>query len=127
MTAQVAGQQVTEAIRADAADRGTLKIDQRVVRKIVEYTADLAFDTAPDGTKTAGVGRRGSRAGVSGEGNHVDVQLDLPLRYPSPIRETVAGVRAEIGKVLERITGYHVRSIAVTVSGLRPETRSRVR
>jgi uncharacterized alkaline shock family protein YloU len=109
----------------EPADRGTLTIDQSVVRKVVEHAADRVPGTARAQRRL--IGDRGSVAKISGAGNDVDVRLDIALNYPLPVREKVAEVRGAIVEEVERITGYRVRGVDVVVSALLPEANPRVR
>lgn len=109
----------------DADERGDLDIAPMVLRKIVEHATDLVPGTLHRERRVAGVevGDAGPRARVSASGDAVDVRLELACAYPAPVRDTVAAVRAKVAAELERISGYRVRSLAVTVSGLREPTR----
>lgn len=105
---------------ADAAERGTLDIDQSVLRKIVEHAADRAPGTRHRSRTVAGmgVGESGPSAKISSGTEGLDVRLNLALSYPSPIRSTVADVRERITRDLDRITGQQVRSLSVEVDAL---------
>lgn len=109
----------------DADERGDLDIAPAVLRKIVEHATDLVPGTLHRERRVAGVevGDAGPRARVSASGDAVDVRLELACAYPAPVRDTVAAVRAKVAAELERLSGYRVRSLAVTVSGLREPTR----
>ncbi|WP_433507512.1 Asp23/Gls24 family envelope stress response protein [Pseudonocardia halophobica] len=109
----------------DADERGDLDIAPAVLRKIVEHATDLVPGTLHRERRVAGVevGDAGPRARISATGDAVDVRLELACAYPAPVRETVAAVRDMVATELERISGYRVRSLAVTVSGLREPTR----
>jgi uncharacterized alkaline shock family protein YloU len=105
-----------------ADDRGRLDVHPAVLRKIVQYAADQVPGTLHRGRSLAGfeVGDAGIKAKVSTSGvNTVDVRLDLALAYPAPVRESVAAVRDRVAGELERLAGYRVRTLAVTVTGLR--------
>jgi uncharacterized alkaline shock family protein YloU len=107
----------------DPAERGRLDIHPTVLRKIVEYTADLTPGTLRSARTVAGVGlgSSGAIAKVTiGDGTSVDIRLELTLRYPDPVRATVAAVRARVAEELERIASHRVRTLSVMVSGLRP-------
>ncbi|SHG11481.1 Asp23/Gls24 family envelope stress response protein [Streptoalloteichus hindustanus] len=106
-------------------DRGTLRVHPSVVRRIAERCADLTPGVvrAPRGL---GRGDQGSRAHVSGDGNDVDIALDVALRYPTAVRGAAAALRRRVAEEVRRVTGYHVRSVHVTVSALLPETTPRV-
>lgn len=113
---------------ADAGERGTLDIDQSVLRKIVEHAADRAPGTRHRARTVAGMGVGESRptAKISAGAEGLDVRLSLSLSYPSPIRSTVADVRERITRDLDRIAGQQVRSLSVEVDALQgdrvPET-----
>lgn len=110
----------------DPEERGRLKIDPSVLRKIAEYTADLTPGTAPAPRTVAGVGlgNAGATAKVTVTAQRVDLRLELALRYPGPVRSTVDELRRRVSDEIRRITGYEVRSIAVTISALLPEPPS---
>ncbi|MCO1574852.1 Asp23/Gls24 family envelope stress response protein [Crossiella sp. SN42] len=112
----------------DPADRGGLSIDPGVLRKVVEHSADGVPGTLRVPRKLAGVGigEQGASARLTLAGQDIDVRLDLALRYPAPVRSTVDAVRVAVSDEVERITGYRVRVVDVTVSALLPETRPRV-
>ncbi|SFW89137.1 Asp23/Gls24 family envelope stress response protein [Amycolatopsis australiensis] len=105
---------------AEPAERGTLTIGHGVVRKVAQHAADQVPGTARDGGK-------GAKAKVSGLDDDVDLALDVALRYPAPVRRVAGAVRERVTEEVERITGFHVRTLAVTVSGLRPDVPPRVR
>jgi uncharacterized alkaline shock family protein YloU len=68
------------------------------------------------------VGEAGASARVSvgaADPLAVDVRLELTLRYPAPVRAVIEAVRAKVAEELTRIAGFHVRSMSVTVTGLR--------
>lgn len=107
----------------DPDERGRLRIDPSVLRKIAEHTADLTPGTLPARRTVAGVGlgSAGATAKATVTGQRVDLRVELALRYPGPVRSTVEQLRSRIGHEVRRITGYQVRSIAVTVTALLPE------
>lgn len=112
------------AALAAPEDRGVLDINPVVLRKIVEHAADQVPGTLRHGRKLAGidVGESGARARVTpgnGDPTAVDVRLEVTLRYPAEIRAVVDAVRDKVDAELTRISGQHVRSLAVTVAGLR--------
>ena len=110
-------------------ERGALEVHQTVVCKVAEHAADDTPGTLPARRTVAGVGvgQQGASAKVDGGGNEVDIRLEVALRYPAPVRETVAELRRRVIDEVRRITGYQVHSVDVTVSALLPEpTRPRV-
>ncbi len=119
----------TPRTTVDPEERGRLRIDPSVLRKIAEHTADLTPGTLPARRTVAGVGlgSAGATAKVTVTGQRVDLRMELALCYPGPVRRTVEQLRSKIGEEIRRITGYQVRSIAVTVTGLLPEPNLRVR
>ncbi|TDC95072.1 Asp23/Gls24 family envelope stress response protein [Saccharopolyspora aridisoli] len=96
--------------------RGNLHINRSVLRKIAEHTADADPGSARSGRKN------GADAEISGPDDALRVRLTVALRYPNPVRETVASIRERVGDELSRIAGCEVRSVDVTVSGLVPPT-----
>ncbi|MGH3902534.1 MAG: Asp23/Gls24 family envelope stress response protein [Pseudonocardiaceae bacterium] len=113
----------------DPDERGRLRIAPSVLRKIAERTADLTPGTLPARRTVAGVGMgsTGASAKASVTGQLVDLRLELALCYPGAVRSTVNQLRSRIDDEVRRITGYQVRSIAVTVTALLPEPSSRLR
>ncbi len=101
-------------------ERGRLTIDPVVLRKIAEHTADLTPGTVPTPRTAAGVelGRAGATAKAIVIGQQVELRVELALRYPDPVRPTVDRLRGRISDEIRRITGYQVRSLAVTVTAL---------
>lgn len=105
-------------------ERGRLDISPTVLCKIVEHVADQVPGTLHRERTVAGfgVGGAGPKARIStgaGAPDAVDVRLELALEYPGPVRETVTAVRARVSDELTRLTGHRVRTLAVTVTGLR--------
>ncbi|MGH3673028.1 MAG: Asp23/Gls24 family envelope stress response protein [Pseudonocardiaceae bacterium] len=113
---------------AEPGERGRLRIDPSVVRKIAEHIADLAPETRPAPRTVAGVGigRTGATSKVSLAVQGVDLYLELALRYPGPVRSAVDQLRNRINEEVQRITGYQVGSVSVTVTALLPEPSVRV-
>lgn len=113
---------------ADPDERGRLRIDPSVLRKIAKHTADLTPGTLRARRTVAGVGVGSAGATVKATvtGQRVDLWVELALCYPGPVRSTVEQLRSKISDEIRRITGYQVRSIAVTVTGLLPEPSFRV-
>ncbi len=105
---------------AEPAERGTLTVAHAVVRKVAQHAADQVPGTLRDGEK-------GAKAKVGGLDNDVDLALDLAVGYPAPVRSVVDVVREKVTGEVELLTGYHVRTLAVTVSALRPAVPPRVR
>lgn len=111
-------------VAVDVADRGRLDIHPTVLRKIVEHAADQVPGTLRHERRLAGidVGETGASAKIttgSGDPTAVDVRLELALEFPTPVRSVVDAVRAAVGEELQRLAGHRVRTLTVTVSGLR--------
>ncbi|MEU8638338.1 Asp23/Gls24 family envelope stress response protein [Amycolatopsis sp. NPDC048633] len=106
---------------AEPAERGTLTVAHAVVRKVAQHAADQVPGT------TTRDGKKGAKAKVGGLDNDVDLALDLALQYPTPVRTVVDVVREKVTDEVELLTGYHVRTLAVTVSALLPDVPPRVR
>ncbi|WP_243789104.1 Asp23/Gls24 family envelope stress response protein [Saccharopolyspora gloriosae] len=104
----------------DPADRGHLDIDRAVLRKIAEHAADSASGTTRAQRRIAGVGvgTHGSSARLTGPDRELQVRLDLAVRYPTPVRETVRAVRERVRDELDRLAGCRVASVQVVVSAL---------
>jgi uncharacterized alkaline shock family protein YloU len=119
---------VPATTRAPAEERGRLSIDHTVVRKIAQYAADEIPGTTRARRRMAGVevGSQGASARVSGNGDEVDLAIDLALHYPATVRDVVDRVRGHVTEEVRRLTAYRVRSIDVTVSALLPDIGPRV-
>jgi uncharacterized alkaline shock family protein YloU len=106
-------------------DRGVLEIHPTVLRKIVEHTADRVPGTLRHERRLAGidVGEAGASARITPsmtDPSVLDVRLEITLQYPAPVRTVVEAVRRQVGEELVRIAGHRVRTMVVTVAGLRP-------
>ncbi|QQQ78087.1 Asp23/Gls24 family envelope stress response protein [Saccharothrix sp. 6-C] len=95
--------------------RGSLEIHPTVVRKVAAHAVRLVPGAEPS-----------AAVRVAEAGDDLELGVKLALRYPAPVRTAAADVRRHVTEEVERITGYRVRSVAVTVSALRAETRPRV-
>jgi uncharacterized alkaline shock family protein YloU len=105
-------------------ERGRLEIHPTVLRKIVEHAADQVPGTLRHERRLAGIdiGEAGASARVTtgtGDPPIVDIRLELTLQYPAPVRTVVAAVRAKVGEELVRVAGHRVRTMTVTIAGLR--------
>ncbi|MCC8249634.1 Asp23/Gls24 family envelope stress response protein [Saccharothrix luteola] len=94
---------------------GSLEIHPTVVRKVAAHAVRLVPGAEPSATVK-----------VDEVGDDLELAVKLALLYPAPVRAAAADVRRRVTEEVERITGYRVRSVAVTVSALRAETRPRV-
>ncbi|GAA1276476.1 hypothetical protein GCM10009609_44320 [Pseudonocardia aurantiaca] len=108
-----------------AEDRGVLDIHPSVLRKIVEHAADEVPGTLRHERRLAGidVGEAGASARITlgaADAAALDVRLEITLQYPAPVRSVVEAVREHVGEELVRIAGHRVRTLTVTVAGLRP-------
>jgi uncharacterized alkaline shock family protein YloU len=112
---------------AEPAERGRLDIDPAVLRKIVEHAADGVPGTLRNERRLAGidVGEYGASARVTvgtGEPAPLDVRLELTLLYPAAVRTVVDAVRTAVADELARLAGHRMRTLAVTVTGMRGAT-----
>ena len=106
-------------------ERGITEVNPAVLRKIVEHAADRVPGTLRHERRLAGidVGETGASARIavgSGDPSTVDVRLEITLQYPAPVRTVVEAVRAHVSSELDHIAGHRVRTLTVTVAGLRP-------
>jgi uncharacterized alkaline shock family protein YloU len=112
---------------AEPGERGRLDIGPMVLRKIVEHAADGVPGTLRNERRLAGidVGEYGASARVTvgaGEPTPVDVRLELTLRYPTRVAAVVDAVRVAVADELARLTGHRMRTLQVTVTGMRGAT-----
>ncbi|GEL20584.1 Asp23/Gls24 family envelope stress response protein [Pseudonocardia asaccharolytica] len=116
--------EATSVTTAGPEMRGRLDIHPTVLRKIIEHTADQVPGTLRGARRVAGigVGTTGASARISAGGGApavVDVRLELALGYPCDVRAVVAAVRTRVEEQLWRLAGHRLRTLAVTVTGLR--------
>lgn len=128
MTAAKAGPPVTGGPpppppRREPSERGRLVISSLALRRIAEYVADHSPGTT---VRRRRGGPQGASARVRTDGEVVEVELDVALIYPRPVRETAAELRRRITAEVDRLAGRKVRTVAVTVVALLPESRPRV-
>lgn len=116
--------EVVPVPREPPEERGSLDISTTALRKIAEHAADLVYGSARAKRRIGGA-EEGASARVSGPEQELRIQLDLALRYPVPIRQTVDSVREQVAGELSRLAACTVRDIAVHISALVPERRSR--
>jgi uncharacterized alkaline shock family protein YloU len=106
-------------------DRGALDIHPVVLRKIVEHAADQVPGTLRHERRLAGidVGEAGASARITqgmADPSALDIRLEITLQYPAPVPNVVEAVRARVRDELVRIADHRVRTMVVTVAGLRP-------
>ena len=111
----------------EPGERGRLEISSAVLCKIAEHAADLVYGSVRVHRRVAGVelGEKGASAQISGPDQELHVRLDLALRYPVPVRQTVESVRERVDDELSRLAGCHARTIDVTISALVPARQTR--
>jgi uncharacterized alkaline shock family protein YloU len=107
------------------AERGRLQISTLVLRKIAEHAAGHYPGAVAPSRRRGGAPDVSAR--VRTDGQDVDVELDVALVYPQPVRQTARRLRAAVAKEIDRLTGRKVRRVAVTVVALRPHVQPRVR
>ena len=104
------------------ADRGRLEISRTALRRIAEHAADRVHGSARVRRRVGGLqlSEQGASARLTGPDRELRVRLDVALRYPASIRETVGSLREKVSTELGRIAGCRVREVEVTVSALVP-------
>lgn len=106
----------------EGSDRGRLEISRTVLRRIAEHAADMVSGSARVRRRVAGVdlGEQGASARLSGPDRELRIRLDVALRYPTPVHQTVRSIRESVQEELGRIANCQVHSVDVTVSALVP-------
>jgi uncharacterized alkaline shock family protein YloU len=99
---------------SEPEERGGLHINRAVLRKIAAHAADVDAASARDGRKQT------ASAEISGPDDALRVQLNVALRYPSPVRDAASSIRARVDQDLTQLGGCAVRSVDVNVTGLIP-------
>jgi uncharacterized alkaline shock family protein YloU len=115
---------VTSAVPAQvpAADRGALRIADRVVAKIAAHAAREVLVDAPQAEHVP----RGTapHASVSVRRKAARVRLSVELGYPSDIGSVCRSVRQHVTERVQALTGMAVPEVAVEVERLHsPATR----
>jgi uncharacterized alkaline shock family protein YloU len=114
--------------RREPAERGRLHISSLAMRRIAEHVANHSPGTTASAStaRRRPAGAQSASARVRTDGELVEVELDVALVYPQPIRETAAELRKRIAAEINRLTGRQVRTVTVTVVALLPERKPRV-
>lgn len=94
----------------EPAERGSLRIGERVVEKIAARAAREATGAVAPDTKL-----RAPKAGVKLHNDHATVRLDLDVPYPGRVTEVAGSVRHRVRADVERLTGMPVVRIDVVV------------
>lgn len=102
--------------RMPPAERGALRIADRVIAKIAAQAAGEALGGAP-GADLVPAGSR-PHATVSVRKDTARLRLALELGYPSNIGATCGSVRRHVADRVEALTGMAVPEVAVEVERL---------
>jgi uncharacterized alkaline shock family protein YloU len=126
----VSGAQVTIPQPVPAAERGSLRIADRVVAKIAARAARDALAEAPRAEHVP-AGTRPS-ASVAVRRGHTYVRLSVELGYPNDVGAVARSVRRRVVDRVRALTGMEVSEVAVEVERLhspatRQENEGRVR
>jgi len=106
---------------------GDLRIDPRVVRKLVARAAQEV-----DGVTRASVGpiaraiHHPAPPSAPAEQLAIDVALSVTVEYPRPLRAVAEALAAHVAERVEDLLGRQVRDLSVLVDHLQP-ARERVR
>lgn len=110
------GGQVLE--RVPAADRGALRIADRVVAKVAGQAAREALDTtAQQGRPHTG---RAPHASVAVRAGSARIRLAVELAYPCDVAAVCAALRGEVVERVRVLTGMAVPEVTVQVERLHP-------
>lgn len=101
-----------------AAERGSLRIADRVVAKVAAQAAREALRAGPDAHKLPGGKRGAPQAGVRVRDRSVRVRLALALGYPSDIAAQCLAVRRHVASRVTELVGMDVPEVAVGVDRL---------
>ncbi|WKX69667.1 hypothetical protein [Streptomyces sp. XD-27] len=101
------------SVPVEPAERGAIRIADRVVAKIASQAAWEALAGAPGPGK-----RRRPRAVVAVRDQAVRVRVAVELDYPSDIGAQCGAVRRRVGERVTGLAGMEVPAVAVTVERL---------
>lgn len=106
-----------------AAERGSLRIADRVVAKVAAQAAGEALRTGPDAHKLPGGKRGAPQANVNVRDGSARVRLSLALGYPSDIAAQCLAVRRHVASRVRELVGMEVPEVAVGVDRLHTAQR----
>ncbi|WP_242884519.1 Asp23/Gls24 family envelope stress response protein [Actinomadura litoris] len=119
---------VTAPPRPAVRSRGTTRISDRAVERIVARVLDEAGDSDAMTRTMLGVplrGRRGSRTDVRVDAEIVTIRTAISVTYPRPVREVARRLRESVRGRVEELTGLSVRQVDIEVAELeRPTGRA---
>lgn len=108
---------------APVAERGAIRVADRVVAKIAARAAREALDGAP-GTESVPPGSH-PQAAVSVHRRVARLRLSVELGYPGDLAAVCRGVRAHVTERVESLTGMRVEAVLVDIERLHsPITRT---
>ncbi len=104
---------------ADAADRGGLRIADRVVIRVAQHAAaqvpGVALASGAGISDRLGGGRR-PRASCERAGTRAVIAVDLAVTWPCSTLEVAARVQREVAHEVEQLAGLSVDAVRVIVS-----------
>lgn len=107
--------------RNDAGDRGTLRVDDRVITRIASTVATSVAGVVPrESMLTKVTGRGFPRISAHVDGGHIRIDADLAVTWPASVVAVAEQVRADIASKVGEYTGMTVDRVDVTIKSLVP-------
>jgi uncharacterized alkaline shock family protein YloU len=127
------GATLTDAVRREPAERGSLTIADRVVEKVAAQAVRSVphASGAPRRVLGLNIGDTSddsiARVDADVDAGVADLAVNLTVEWPTPVRQVVDAVRRAVRDDVRRITGVTVQQIDIDVVSLtkpqRPEPR----
>ncbi|PFG38943.1 putative alkaline shock family protein YloU [Georgenia soli] len=117
----------------DPADRGELRVADRVVERVAGYAVTLVPDAAAAPRRVLGVkvgdADTEEAANVTAHvyGTTASIEVIIAVRWPAPVPTVVGEVRRRIREEVTGITGVRVDHIDIDVAGTDIPTAARPR
>lgn len=115
------GLETKNADRVPPGDRGTLKIDAKVVERIAARTADRVDHAGGSTNRLLSLpGSRATKPKVTADidGRLARLSLTMAVDYPAPIGAVTRTARARIISTVKQLTGIDVKEVNITISAL---------
>lgn len=107
-------------LRTDPGERGALVIKDRAVQRIAEAAALGVSGVVPSDETTgavgAALGRSYPRVDCDVAGGRVRAEVAIAGRWPAPMAELGAEVRAAVTDQLQNLAGLRVDAVDVTIA-----------
>ncbi len=110
-------------LHTDARSRGPLEIAEKVIEKIASRAAGELDAVGGSSGGFLSIGDHGElsarpKASVQLSGQVASIQVQVGVRYPSPLRSTGEQLRQRVRSQVSELTGIDVRQVDIEISWL---------